>query len=118
MHPASAGLEAPKGRKVFVIGGPFGQPLPTRGAGFYRPFGAGRFINRYLGLKPQAESCSPFGTKSDSIYGTNNTDAHGNNRTSTGWRTFTVLTPPPSRAVDVVAPSGRTSVAVNDSRVL
>ena len=28
------------------------------------PFGAGRFINRHLGLKPQAESCSPFGTKS------------------------------------------------------
>ncbi len=23
----------------------------------------GHFMNRYLGLKPQAESCSPFGTK-------------------------------------------------------
>jgi hypothetical protein len=34
--------------------------IPKR---FYRPFGAGRFINRDLGLKPQAESCSPFGTK-------------------------------------------------------
>jgi hypothetical protein len=32
---------------------------------FYRPFRAGRFMNRHLGLKPQAESCSPFGTKPD-----------------------------------------------------
>jgi hypothetical protein len=30
---------------------------------FYRPFRAGRFMNRHLGLKPQAESCSPFGTQ-------------------------------------------------------
>ena len=30
---------------------------------FYRPFGAGHCINRCLGLKPQAESYSPFGTK-------------------------------------------------------
>ena len=27
-------------------------------------------INRHLGLKPQAESCSPFGTNSDCLYGT------------------------------------------------
>jgi len=40
---------------------------PTRR--FYRPFGAGRFINRYLGLKPQAESYSPYGTKADRPYG-------------------------------------------------
>jgi hypothetical protein len=26
-------------------------------------------MNRYLGLKPQAESCSPFGTKSDTSLG-------------------------------------------------
>jgi len=26
----------------------------------YRPFGAGVFLNRYLGLKPQAESYRPF----------------------------------------------------------
>jgi hypothetical protein len=32
---------------------------------FYRPYRAGRFMNRHLGLKPQAESCSPFGTKTD-----------------------------------------------------
>jgi len=28
---------------------------------FYRPFRAERLFNRYLGLKPQAESCHPFG---------------------------------------------------------
>jgi hypothetical protein len=44
-----------------MIGGPFRQPLHS----FYRPFRAGRFMNRHLGLKPQAESYSPFGTKSD-----------------------------------------------------
>jgi hypothetical protein len=27
----------------------------------YRPFGAGVFLTRYLGLKPQAESYCPFG---------------------------------------------------------
>ena len=30
---------------------------------FYRPFGAGRSIAWHQGLKPLAESCSPFGTK-------------------------------------------------------
>jgi hypothetical protein len=31
----------------------------------FRPFGAGRGVDVFLGLKPQAESCSPFGTKTD-----------------------------------------------------
>ena len=31
---------------------------------FYRPFRVGSFFNRHLGLKPQAESLSPFGTNS------------------------------------------------------
>ena len=30
---------------------------------FYRPLRGGPFFNRYLGLKPQAESFSPFGTQ-------------------------------------------------------
>jgi hypothetical protein len=31
----------------------------------YRPFGAGAFLNRYLGLKPQAESYCPFGAETE-----------------------------------------------------
>ena len=30
---------------------------------FYRPLRGGPFLNRHLGLKPQAESFSPFGTQ-------------------------------------------------------
>jgi hypothetical protein len=59
-----------KGRKIFVIGGPFGQPLHTRRTDSTAPLGRGIFINRHQGLKPLAESCSPFGTKSDSPYAT------------------------------------------------
>jgi hypothetical protein len=29
----------------------------------YRPFRAGAFLNRYLGVKPQAESYCPFGAE-------------------------------------------------------
>ena len=32
----------------------------------FRPFRAGRRVDLFLGLKPQAESYSPFGTKLDS----------------------------------------------------
>ena len=35
---------------------------------FYRPFRAGAYFNRYLGLKPQAESSSPFGTNAFPIF--------------------------------------------------
>jgi hypothetical protein len=38
---------------------------PARQCRSTAPFRAGRFMNRHLGLKPQAESYSPFGTKSD-----------------------------------------------------
>jgi hypothetical protein len=38
----------------------------TRNARVYRPCRAVLFLNRYLGLEPQAESLSPFGTNSDS----------------------------------------------------
>jgi len=31
----------------------------------YRPFGAGAFLNRYLGLKPQAEPYCPFGAETE-----------------------------------------------------
>jgi hypothetical protein len=31
----------------------------------YRPFRASAFLNRYLGLKPQAESYCPFGAETD-----------------------------------------------------
>jgi hypothetical protein len=29
----------------------------------YRPYRAGAFLNRYLGLKPQAQSYCPFGAE-------------------------------------------------------
>ena len=34
---------------------------------FYRPLWGGVFFYCHLGLKPQAESSSPFGTKSDGL---------------------------------------------------
>jgi hypothetical protein len=40
--------------------------LLARNARVYRPFRAVLFLNRYLGLKSQAESLSAFGTNSDS----------------------------------------------------
>ena len=40
-HPASAGLKMLKGRKIFGIGGPFGQPLHTRCTGSTAPSGQG-----------------------------------------------------------------------------
>ena len=52
-----------KGRKIFVIDGPFGQPPHTRRTGSTAPFWGEVFINRRQGLTPLAESCSPFGTK-------------------------------------------------------
>ena len=52
-----------KGRKVFGERRSIWSTPAQRRIGFYRPFGAGRFTNRHLGLKPQAESYSPFGTK-------------------------------------------------------
>jgi hypothetical protein len=64
LHPASAGLGMLKGRKIFVIGGPFLADTCTREAPVLPPLRAVRFIDRHLGLKPQAESRSPFGTKS------------------------------------------------------
>src|ERR1700743_645319 len=36
---------------------------PTFVTPFCRPYRAGRFLAAYLGLKPEAESLSPFGTK-------------------------------------------------------
>jgi hypothetical protein len=52
-----------KGRKVFVVGGPLGQPLHTRRTSSTAPQGGGVLLIGTWGLKPQAESCSPFGTK-------------------------------------------------------
>ena len=40
--------------------------LHARNARVFRPLRAVIFLNRYLGLKTQAESLSPFGTNSDS----------------------------------------------------
>ena len=40
------------------------EPLTTN---IFHPFRAGRYVDRFLGLKPQAESLSPFGTNSDRI---------------------------------------------------
>jgi hypothetical protein len=34
----------------------------------YRPFGAGAFLNRYLGLKPPAKSFCPFGAIATAAY--------------------------------------------------
>ncbi len=61
LYPRSE-LEVPKGRKTFAIGGSLVHPC-TPDAPVLPPLRGGRFINRHLGLKPQAESCSPFGTK-------------------------------------------------------
>jgi hypothetical protein len=51
-----------KGRQDFLFDCLFGDPHSLRER-FCRPFRAGRLFDRYLGLKPQAQSCSPFGTK-------------------------------------------------------
>jgi hypothetical protein len=48
---------------MFAVNGSCGKSLQTRGTGSAAPSGQGRPFDRHLGLKPQAESLSPFGTK-------------------------------------------------------
>jgi hypothetical protein len=59
LHPATAGLEVLKGRQTFCSKASFGIPaantVPTALSG-QLVFGIGN-----LGLKPQVESCHPFG---------------------------------------------------------
>ena len=64
LHPASAGLGMLSGRKM--LGWTFrSSSLFIFAKPIYRPFGAGAFLNRYLGLKPQAESYCPFGAETE-----------------------------------------------------
>jgi len=70
------------------------EPLTTN---IFRPFRAGRYLNVFPGLKPRAESLSPFGTNSVSRVAilTANTptlprSASHNSRTRTTTRTRTI----------------------------
>jgi hypothetical protein len=63
LHPASAGLGMLKGRKIFSSAVHLVN-ASTPDAPVLPPLQGGAFMNRHLGLKPQAESCSPFGTRS------------------------------------------------------
>jgi hypothetical protein len=58
--------EGGKGRKIFVINVSFGN-LGTREASVLPPLQGGLFFKCHLGLKPQAESLSPFGTQFDRL---------------------------------------------------
>ena len=44
LHPAAAGLDVLKGRKIIVVGGPFGQPLHARHIGSTAPSGRDIFF--------------------------------------------------------------------------
>jgi hypothetical protein len=55
-------MPALKGRKIGVIDSTLRSLFPGR-AFVLRPFRAARLFSSHLGLRPQAESLSPFGTK-------------------------------------------------------
>jgi hypothetical protein len=50
-----------KGRQIFFPG--LSSAIGLHEYRLDRPYRAGRFFWQYLGLKPQAESCYPFGIK-------------------------------------------------------
>ena len=59
-----SGFGVLKGRKMFGMEVSFFISVDLRKTDL-PPLRGGRFLNRYLGLKPQAESCCPFGAETE-----------------------------------------------------
>ena len=71
----------PNGPSITYIFRPFPPSSHIPGTTVDRQGGC--YVDTFLGLKPQAESCSPFGTKSDCpLYGTGPTPLNTNRRPS------------------------------------